>query len=140
MIAKPCSAEYSSFSVLCSSVYKVTPLSVIKGSSFYPAPRVDSQGVLMDLIPDLEERSRLFYPLVRALFSSRRKIIRNTLSSFITSVIIKQKDPKQKTIPLELAADVFNRTGISGERRPETLTIDEFAALAATLEEALSNE
>jgi len=140
MAATPGSSDYSSFSVLCSSVYKVTPLQVIKGSSFYPAPRVDSQGVLLDLIPDREEKSKFFYPLVRSLFSSRRKTIRNTLSPFIASVIMKQKNQGGgKKLSLDLAAEVLSRSGISGDRRPETLSVQEFAVLAAFLEEDLSN-
>jgi 16S rRNA (adenine1518-N6/adenine1519-N6)-dimethyltransferase len=141
MAAAPGCADYSSFSVLCSSVYKVTPLSVIKGSSFYPAPRVDSQGIRLDLITERKEKNKFFHPLVRALFSSRRKTIRNTLSSFAASVIIKQNNQSgNKTCSMELAAAVLNLAGISGERRPETLGVHEFAALASFLEETLTNE
>lgn len=140
MSAKPCTADYSSFSVLCSSVYKVTPLSIIKGASFYPAPRVDSQGVLMELLPEREEKGKFFYPLVRALFSSRRKIIKNTLSSFAASVIMKVDNKRgSKMTSAELTEYVLNRAGISGERRPETLAVHDFAVLSAILEEALSN-
>lgn len=130
MAARPGSRDYSSFSVLCSSVYKVSPLSVIKPSSFYPAPRVDSQGVRLDYNPGQQKLPELFYPLVRSLFSSRRKTIKNTLSNFANSVIMKAG----------AAEEVLNRTGISGDRRPETLNIDEFAALAAFLEEVVSDE
>ena len=132
MAARPGSADYSSFSVLCSSVYKISPLLVIKGSSFYPVPRVDSQGVRLDLLPQKEKLPRLFYPLVRSLFSSRRKTIKNTLTAFAASFILKENR--------EAAAEVLHRAGISGERRPETLDIQEFAALAAHLEEIVSHE
>ncbi|MDR0760077.1 MAG: 16S rRNA (adenine(1518)-N(6)/adenine(1519)-N(6))-dimethyltransferase RsmA, partial [Treponema sp.] len=46
MAAKAGSKDYSSFSVLCASAYRITPLLIMKGASFYPEPRVDSQGVL----------------------------------------------------------------------------------------------
>ena len=124
MAAKANTPDYSSFSILCSSVYKVSLLNVIKGSSFYPVPQVDSQAVRLDLINPMKKLPRLFYPLVRALFSSRRKTIRNTLSAFVNRSGIKAS-----------AAQVFGLSGISGDRRPETLNIDEFAALAAALEE-----
>ena len=141
MAASPGSKDYSSFSVLCSSVYKVTPLSVIKGSCFYPAPRVDSQGVLLDLIQEREEKSKLFYPLIRSLFSSRRKTIRNTLSSFVTSGMIKQKiQGRGKKPSSELAAEVFGLSGINGDRRPETLDVQDFTVLARSLEEVLFND
>jgi 16S rRNA (adenine1518-N6/adenine1519-N6)-dimethyltransferase len=140
MAAKPGTPDYSSFSVLCSSVYKVSPLFVIKGASFYPAPRVDSQGVRLDLLPSAE-LPRLFYPLVRGLFSSRRKAIRTTLSAFAASVIMKQVSPDgASSAAREAAAEVLTRANISGERRPETLDGDEFAALAAFLEEVVLHE
>jgi len=140
MTAKPGSSDYSSFSVLCSSVYRISPLFVIKGSSFYPAPRVDSQGVRLDLIPDRGELPKLFYPLVRGLFSSRRKAVRNTLSAFAASVIIKPVSPEASSTAKEIAAETLDRANISGDRRPETLSKDEFAALAAFLEEIVCNE
>ena len=136
MAAGPCSADYSSFSVLCSSVYKVTLLEVIKASSFYPAPRVDSQGVRLDLVSERKELPGLFYPLVRSLFSARRKTLRNTLSAFAAQVIIRQNSAPGSA--REAAEEVLNRAGISRDRRAETLCIDEFAALAAFMEEIVS--
>jgi 16S rRNA (adenine1518-N6/adenine1519-N6)-dimethyltransferase len=85
----------------------------------------------MDLLEDRKILPGLFFSLVRALFSSRRKTIRNTLSAFVSSVIIKSK-------PLDTVAAVLRNTGISGDRRPETLNIDEFAALAAVLEDLVN--
>jgi 16S rRNA (adenine1518-N6/adenine1519-N6)-dimethyltransferase len=128
MCAGPGSAAYSSFSVLCSSVYRVSPLMVIKGSAFYPVPRVDSQGVRLDFIAGRKKPPGLFYPLVRFLFSGRRKTLRNTLSAFMSQAIMKKP-------PVKTAAELLDRAGISGERRAETLAIEEFAALAASLED-----
>ena len=140
MTAPPGSSDYSSFSVLCSSVYKVVPLFVIKGSSFYPAPRVDSRGVRLDLIPARGELPKLFYPLVRGLFSSRRKAIRNTLSAFAASVIIDSRLSPEGSAAREIATEALDRANISGDRRPETLDKDEFAALAAFFGEIVSSE
>jgi len=127
MAAGPGSADYSSFSVLCSSVYKVKLLKIIKPPSFYPTPNVDSQGVRMELISEPGKKPKFFYPLVRSLFSSRRKTIRNTLTAFASSAII--------GYGREAAEEALRKAGISGDRRAETLAIDEFAALAAFLEE-----
>jgi len=146
MAAAPGSKDYSSFSVLCSSVYKITPLKVIKGSSFFPAPHIDSRGVRLDLVPQRKNMPRLFYPLVRSLFSSRRKTIKNTLSVYALELIMKQKGGGDRNPALnrELARnavmEVLNRSGVSGERRPETLGIHEFIALAVFLEEFLNHE
>jgi len=135
MCAHPGSKDYSSFSVLCSSVYKLTPLAVIKPASFYPAPRVDSQAVRMDLLPT-RNLPKLFYPLVRSLFSSRRKIIRNTLLNFTVSLIHKAGSPMSAA---DVVSEVLKQAGIAGEERAEKLGIDEFAALAACLEDTVSH-
>jgi len=148
MAAGPGSADYSSFSVLCSSVYKVKLLKIIKPSSFYPAPRVDSRGVRMDLISGPEKKPKLFYPLVRSLFSTRRKTIRNTLTAFASSAIIgsingsitgSMLQGKVFLSARETAEETLRKAGVSGDRRAETLAIDEFAALAAFLEEIVFN-
>jgi len=137
MTAGPGSADYSSFSVLCSSVYSVSPIQTISGSSFYPAPKVDSQAVCMDLLPQKGRLPVLFYPLVRSLFSKRRKTIRNTLSEFAkSSKIVYLHSPEVSG--RELAETVLKRTGIDGERRAETLGIEEFSSLAACLEGIVS--
>jgi 16S rRNA (adenine1518-N6/adenine1519-N6)-dimethyltransferase len=135
MAAKAGSKEYSSFSVLCASTYKVTPLMLIKGSSFYPSPNVDSRGVRLDILPGEERSSKsgLFFPLVRGLFSSRRKTIKNNLINFAASVIVKGKAEKTALATLE-------KCGLSGERRAETLGLSEFAALAKTLERLVNDE
>jgi len=139
MAAGPGSSDYSSFSVLCLSVYKVRLLKIIKPFSFYPAPRVDSQGVCMDLISGQEKKPKFFYPLVRSLFSSRRKTLRNTLTAFASSAIIDSGlQGKAFLSAKETAEETLKKAGISGDRRAETLGLPEFAALAAFLEEIVN--
>lgn len=130
MSAAPFSKDYSSFSVLCASAYIVTPLMVLKGASFYPAPHVDSQGVRLDLRTDVDPGAypSCFKPLVRRLFSSRRKTLKNNLQSFLSSGIM--KDEAKAT-----AQDILDRCGISEDRRAETLRPEDFIALAGAVEE-----
>jgi 16S rRNA (adenine1518-N6/adenine1519-N6)-dimethyltransferase len=130
MAAKPGSADYSSFSVLVASAYRADPLMLMGGSSFYPAPRVDSQGLLLELLPP-EERagSSLFYPLVRRLFGSRRKTLKNNLQGFVSSRAASGDDVRA----LSLAA--LERCGIKPEERAENLSVARFRELALVLEE-----
>ena len=137
MTAKPGSPDYSSFSVLCSSLYKVSLIQNIGSSSFYPVPNVDSSGIRLELLPQNGKKPELFYSLVRSLFSGRRKTIRNTLTRFASSVIIKKG---VSIAGADAAEEVLKKTGICGKRRPETLEIDEFAYLAAILEEIITGE
>jgi 16S rRNA (adenine1518-N6/adenine1519-N6)-dimethyltransferase len=129
MAAKPGAADYSSFSVLVGSAYRASPLMVIGGNSFYPPPRVDSQGVLLELLPP-EERaggSPLFYPLVRRLFSSRRKTIRNNLQGFVSS--------RTEGDARSLSLSALESCGIKPEERAENLSAACFGELALVLGE-----
>jgi 16S rRNA (adenine1518-N6/adenine1519-N6)-dimethyltransferase len=86
-------------------------------SVFVPKPNVDS--VLVSLVrrphvrvdPDLVSESELF-TVIRTAFGQRRKMLRRSLSEWTTE-------------------GVFERSGVAETRRPEELTIEEFAALAA---------
>jgi 16S rRNA (adenine1518-N6/adenine1519-N6)-dimethyltransferase len=129
MIAKPGSADYSSLSVLCASAYAVTPLMVLKGASFYPAPRVDSQGLRLDLRSDIDPAGYppAFKPLVRGLFSSRRKTIKNSLQSYLNSRILTERGGQHQ------ALELLEKTGINPNERAENLGLEEFSALAAVL-------
>jgi 16S rRNA (adenine1518-N6/adenine1519-N6)-dimethyltransferase len=117
------SKDYSSFSVLCASAYNVKPLAVIKPPSFYPQPKVDSMAVL------LENRNApapvpVFFQLVRALFSSRRKTIKNNLSVFCAS---RFGNP-------ELCARFLKENALSGRERAEELTAEVFMSLAKSVQ------
>jgi 16S rRNA (adenine1518-N6/adenine1519-N6)-dimethyltransferase len=133
MAATPGSADYSSFSVLCASAYRVKPLMVIKGASFYPRPNVDSQAVLLELKEDANQtRPACFYPLVRQLFSSRRKTIKNNLTGFFA---LRGQDLRGKSA--DMAATALEKCGgrLDGGMRAETLSLEDFMALAKTIED-----
>jgi 16S rRNA (adenine1518-N6/adenine1519-N6)-dimethyltransferase len=61
----------------------------------------------------------LFDSVVRAIFGQRRKTLRNALQAFAST-------QGRET------ADVLEAAGIDGQRRPETLDLEELARLADT--------
>ena len=122
--------HYSSFSILCSSVYKVSLLNTIKGKSFYPVPNVDSQGVRLDKLEKINKLPVLFFPMVRSFFSARRKIIRNSMASFL------QNNGAKLTGDFE---EIFIKSNIKKERRPETLDMEDYKKLAILAEEYINN-
>jgi 16S rRNA (adenine1518-N6/adenine1519-N6)-dimethyltransferase len=128
MSAAPASADYSSFSVLCASVYRIQPLMVIKSGSFYPKPRVDSQAVLLEAKEDTRVLPRCFYPLLRHLFSSRRKTIKNNLINFFAL-------QNGAYNPEQIAEHVLEKCAIEGRSRAENLALDNFTVLAKTVED-----
>jgi 16S rRNA (adenine1518-N6/adenine1519-N6)-dimethyltransferase len=119
MAAGAGSPDYSSFSVLCASAYKVKPLMTIRPSSFYPQPNVDSMGVLFEN-KNAPEYPPVFYKLVRALFASRRKTVKNNLINFTSS--------------RDICASVLSENGLTGNERAENLELEVFLSLAKSIE------
>lgn len=90
---------------------------------FYPAPKVDSVVLRLDLLdrkPVNVQDEELFFRLIKAGFSQRRKTLLNSLSSL--------GDYDKNTIAMAL-----DEAGIEHERRAESLSMEEFALLADSL-------
>jgi 16S rRNA (adenine1518-N6/adenine1519-N6)-dimethyltransferase len=133
MAAKPGSKDYSSISVLCASAYSMKLIMTLKGASFYPPPHVDSAIIRFDRLNSAPLPNPLFYPLVRALFASRRKTIANNLQIFIArSCTMKGKDTA------EVAREALKTCGLSGRERAEDLSHLTFMALAEELAKGMT--
>ena len=117
MAASPGTKNYSAFSVLCRSAYRVKPAFDLSPGSFWPQPRVISTVVLMearkDPIPFAGEKK--FTNFVRSAFSSRRKTLRNNMKAAGHSE--------------ELIVEACSSIGIVPNDRAETLTPEQFAQL-----------
>ncbi|MCL1815460.1 MAG: 16S rRNA (adenine(1518)-N(6)/adenine(1519)-N(6))-dimethyltransferase RsmA [Treponema sp.] len=129
MAAPPGSKDYSSISVLCASAYTMKIIMTLKPPSFYPVPHVDSAAVCFEKRAGAPFPPPFFYPLIRALFASRRKTTANNLQNFL----VHSGTLKEKTAA-EQAAAVLKGCGISGRERAEKLPPETFFALAAELE------
>ena len=120
MIAAPASADYGRLSVMLQCRWQMQKLFDVPPTVFRPQPKVWSSVVRMRpeqraVIADPD----VFYRVVEASFSQRRKTLRNALRG--------------------LAADEdFKATGIDPGRRGETLSVADFAALANQLHAGLS--
>ena len=112
MCASVGSKDYSSFSILCSWAYKVTPLMDLGGGSFWPKPNVDSRAVVMELREDFPrcQNPEHFMKLLRGLFASRRKTIKNNLTVFYSNG--------------EQAAAVLDAAKINPQVRAEELPLE----------------
>jgi len=81
MISPPGSKNYSSFSMLCQYAFTVKNMGDLKSGSFYPSPDVTS--TILELKPHnlySDTNSLLYFKIIRDLFQSRRKTIKNNLS------------------------------------------------------------
>ncbi|MDI6731386.1 MAG: 16S rRNA (adenine(1518)-N(6)/adenine(1519)-N(6))-dimethyltransferase RsmA [Candidatus Margulisbacteria bacterium] len=110
MVAKPGGKNYGSFSIFCQYYADVSIDSFVSKSSFLPWPEVGSALVVLKPYEepkfDVQDEKR-FFDLVHKAFQQRRKKLRNSLASF-----------KLENCPIDLS------------RRPETLSIEEFAVIA----------
>ena len=81
MTAKPGTASYSSYSVICQSGWQIKTLGNLKSGSFYPRPTVAS--TMLELSPRATPKlcRTFFCDFCRCLFASRRKTINNNLAA-----------------------------------------------------------
>jgi 16S rRNA (adenine1518-N6/adenine1519-N6)-dimethyltransferase len=121
LLAKPGTKEWGALSVFLNFYAKVTLVRKIGRGNFQPAPNVDS--ALVRIVFSETPRVRVddeaaFFRTVRPAFQKRRKTLLNALESEATG--------RSKA---ELAA-AFTALRLDGRRRPETLTLEEWAALS----------
>jgi len=117
--AKPDTRDYGVLSIMVQ--YRAIPTLkfIIPKGAFRPVPKVDSSVIHLEMrespAVNLKDE-KLFSRIVRVAFSQRRKTLSNSLKSV-------SQDIKEKII----------QAGIDPQRRPGTLSIEEFARLADVL-------
>ncbi len=112
MVEKPGTKTYGALSVFVQFHATVELNSLVSKSSFYPWPEVSSAVVVLrpHHPPKYKVPSeRLFLSIVHAAFQQRRKQIRNSLEEFMPEI---------------------EKAGIDPNRRPETLSVEEFVQIA----------
>ena len=112
LIAKINSKEYGRLTVVVGAYLDIEYCFTIKPDVFFPKPKVDSAILRLTKkdSPLISDNNYVkFNKLVSAAFGQRRKMLRNTLKGWDIPTGLKKK--------------------IDFSRRPETLTIEEFASL-----------
>ncbi|MDF2636710.1 MAG: Ribosomal small subunit methyltransferase [Pelosinus sp.] len=118
MVAVPGTKDYGSLSVAVQYYTKPEIMFIVPPSSFIPPPAVDSAVIRCTVRekPPVEVDERIFFRVVKAAFAQRRKTLSNTL--------------KTTGVPAETLKVILEKAGIDGTRRGETLSLEEFAAIA----------
>ena len=118
--AVPGTGDYGVLSISVQLHADVHRLLTLPPGAFRPAPKVHSAVVRLAFRPPRVSigDEHQFEAMVRSMFTQRRKTLANALGSFAG-------DRGQR------AGDVLRAAGIDPSRRPETLTLDELARLAA---------
>ncbi|MBI5205814.1 MAG: ribosomal RNA small subunit methyltransferase A [Nitrospirae bacterium] len=119
IVAVPDTKDYGVLSIMV-QYYAVPSLKfIIPRGAFRPVPKVDSAALYVEMLesPSVKVKDeKLFFRLVKTAFTQRRKTLANAIKT--------------------LADDVKGRiilAGIDPQRRPGTLSIEEFARLADVL-------
>lgn len=121
--AAPGSRSYGVLSVMAQLWSTVTLGPRIPGTSFQPTTQVESQVIQLHFLPHPRVAVRdpfWFRRVVQGAFHARRKKLRNSLKA-------------ASLVPPGVIDDALERSGIDGDRRAETLTIEEFARLAEAI-------
>jgi 16S rRNA (adenine1518-N6/adenine1519-N6)-dimethyltransferase len=110
IVSKPNSKVYGILSVLVQAFYEVEYLFDVPPGSFNPPPKVTSGVIrLKRKANPVEMKSeKAFFTLVKAAFNQRRKMLRNPLKPFFDAAVLQEA--------------IFTK-------RPEQLSVEEFAAL-----------
>lgn len=125
MAAQPGGKDYGALSVAIQYYTEPEIAFIVPPSSFIPAPAVDSAVIVC------KRRSQppvqvcdegLFFRVVKAAFSLRRKMLSNSL--------------KNMGVTGEQAGRWLELAGVDGKRRAETLSLEEFARLTNTFAQA----
>lgn len=111
VVAPPGNKTYGVISVLVQAYYDGEYLFTVSKGNFSPPPKVQSAVIRLSRKEDQELGcdAKLFRQVVKSAFSQRRKMLRNTMKSFIKES--------------EILKDVFF------EQRPERLSVEDFVQL-----------
>lgn len=122
ILAEPGSRAYGSLSCFIRYYMKPIYLHTVKRGCFYPEPKVDSSLIRLDVLkepPVAVKDEALFFKVVRSSFGQRRKSIINSLSR-----------KEALDMPKDKLAAILDRAAIDPTVRPESLSIEAFAAIA----------
>ena len=126
MAAQPGGKEYGALSVAIQYYTEPKIAFIVPPTSFIPAPAVESAVIVCKrrIKPPVEVCDEgLFFRVVKAAFSLRRKMLSNSL--------------KNMGIKSEQVAKWLELAGVDGKRRAETLSLEDFAKLTNSFNEAV---
>ncbi len=121
--AAPGKKDYGAISVLCQYYTSPRLVTIVPAASFYPAPKVDSAVLAMEVLDKpsvVTKNEQMFFRVVKAAFSQRRKTLLNCLSGAFSA---------DKTT----LSSVLEQIGLNVNIRGERLSLQDFAKLADAL-------
>lgn len=133
MAAEPGVKDYGAYTVKLRLLAKPVGRFQVAPGSFFPPPHVTSSVIRLDRRNDLglsSEEVRMASIAADAAFALRRKTISNSMKSYLSG----RADMSRAS---SRVSDILGEAGIDPRRRGETLELDEFIELGASLARAL---
>jgi 16S rRNA (adenine1518-N6/adenine1519-N6)-dimethyltransferase len=124
IVSSPGSRDYGRLSVVTQYCADVKAIFEVPSSAFYPKVKVDStvlEIVFNEKNPLTGANEEKLFKVVKAAFGKRRKNLKNALSG------------SELKIPADKARSALLQAGIDPIRRAETLSVDEFIRLSASI-------
>ena len=124
VVASPGDSNYGRLAILAQSVCNARLAFEVPANAFSPPPKVDSAVVVLEPLPEIERFPdlKLLGEVTMAAFGQRRKMLRKSLKSIA----------KKYGVEAEPWCEACT---IDPQRRPETLSVVEFQALARQLKQ-----
>jgi 16S rRNA (adenine1518-N6/adenine1519-N6)-dimethyltransferase len=119
IVAVPGGKDYGVLSIMVQYRSQPELKFVIPKEAFRPVPKVDSAVVhirMLDKPRVIVKNEGILFRVVKTAFSQRRKTLSNSLKGLVPNI-----------------KDILITSGIDPKRRPETLSLSEFAGLADLL-------
>lgn len=114
LAAEPGGADWGRLSVMAQYYCHVEQLFIVPPEAFVPRPKVDSAIVRLtphEALPHTADDPVLLFELVKLAFGQRRKTLRNNFKG-------------------RVSPEILEELGIDPIRRPQTLTVAEYVAIA----------
>jgi len=115
MTANPGSKDYGILSIAVQLLAETKKIFEVKPTAFWPQPKVTSAVLKMEIrsYPGFDADYKIFFKVVKACFSQRRKTIHNTLSSGLG-------------LSKGEISEILSRAEVNEKNRAENISIEEF--------------
>lgn len=129
LVARPDCSDYGVTTVLLGLWFDIRREFLVPPGCFNPPPKVDS--AVLSFVPLPRPRvevgsEEIFRRVVKGAFSMRRKTLYNCLKNAALA-------------DTAVTGEILNQCGIDGQRRGETLSLEEFAALSRKFSSRMSS-
>lgn len=121
LCATPTGRDYGAITVAVNYYSNPRYIVTVPSKSFLPAPDVDSAVVLLEVCkePKVDVNKELFFSIVKAAFSQKRKTLLNSLGNANINGVNK-----------DMLARILEELGIDSNIRAERLSLEDFANIS----------